>query len=332
MMTTLTGRHRWPRVFAAGLVAALLLPQGVAAQTFKKNGTAGFTFLQVPATARTAALGEASLALSEGDASAVFDNPAGLGFSRQQHSLSASYAPWFADIKQYAASYAMTTEFGVVAVGFVLFDYGSMPRTVVASGQKVYEVIGTFQAKSLAAGVSYATLLTDRFSFGATVKYARESIDAYSASNVLLDGGVLYYTGLGSFRIAATIRNFGVNARFINDEFKMPSIFALGAAVEVIGDHGADHRMTLLAEALHPNDAAEKVNVGFEYSWSATLSLRAGYKFFADEETFSVGLGVHPRLPVPFGFDVAVSDYGRLGTITRFTVHLGLEEIGRELQ
>jgi len=307
------------------LVCVLLTIQCASAQTFKKNATAGFTFLEVPATARSAALGEASLALSEGNSSAVFDNPAALGFMNQAHSVSASYAPWFADIKNYAASYGLKTEYGVFGLGLVVFDYGSMPRTVVAQGQKVYEVIGTFDAKSLAFGLTYSKMLTDRFSFGVNVKYAQESIDIYRASNVLLDGGVLYYTGLGSFRIAASIQNFGVNAKFINDEFKMPSAFALGAALEVVGNEGSEDRITVLAEALHPNDAAEKVNVGGEYSWRNILSVRGGYKFFSDEESYSVGVGLNPQLSIPFGLDFSYSDYGRLGKITRFTVLIGLD-------
>jgi len=294
------------------------------AQKFGSNGTAGFTFLEVPATARTAALGEASLALSDGNSTSVFDNPAALGFTNQAHSLSASYSPWFADIKNYTSSYALKTDYGVFGLGLIVFDFGSIPRTVVAQGQKVYDVIGTFDAKSVAFGVTYSKLLTDRFSFGATVKYAQERIDIYRASNVMFDGGVLYLTGLGSFRIAATVQNFGVNSKFINDEFKMPSVFKLGAAVELTGSEDSENRFTVLAEALHPNDATEKVHVGAEYSWRNSVSLRGGYKFFADEESYTVGIGVNTQFSFPLSFDFAYSDYGRLGKIARLTVLLGV--------
>lgn len=307
------------------MASMLLVCQVLTAQTFKKNATAGFTFLEVPVSARTAALGEASLALADQNSASVFDNPASLGFTSTVHTLSVSYAPWFAEIKQYASSYAIKTEAGVFGVGLVLFDYGSMPRTVIGQGQKVYEVIGTFDAKSFAFGVTYAEMLTDRFSFGTTVKYVQETIDLYKARNVLFDGGVLYYTGLGSLRIAASIQNFGVNAKFVNDEFKMPAAMKLGAAFDVTGGNDGDIRITLLAEALHPNDASEKVNVGGELSWRNQVSLRGGYKFFSDEESFSLGLGFDPTLPVPFSLDVSYSDYGRLGKISRLTVQFGIQ-------
>ena len=200
-----------------------------------------------------------------------------------------------------------------------------MPRTVIAQGQKVYEVTGTFEAKSLALGLTYSVMLTDRFAFGATVKYARETIDMYRAGNLLLDGGVLYYTGLGSFRIAASIQNFGVNSKFINDDFKMPSVLKLGMAIDVLGGDGEENRITLAAQALHPNDAPEKVNIGGEYSWRNTLTLRGGYKFFTDEESYSVGVGLSPQMALPFGIDFAYANYGRLGNILRLTLQLGFE-------
>lgn len=293
------------------------------AQDFKKTATAGFTFLQVPVSARTAALGESSIALSDMHSEGIFNNPAIMGFSDQTHSLSASYSNWIADIKNYATGYAFNTDFGVFAIGVVMFDYGSLPRTTVSGGQKVYDVIGTFEANSISAGIAYSRMLTDKFSFGIGLKYVHEKIDFYSADNILLDGGVLYYTGLGSFRIAASIQNFGTNSRFINDEFKMPAMLRLGAAAEVLGDMSSEYRITLIGEAMHPNDGDERVNLGTEISWKNMVTLRAGYKFFYDEESLSFGFGLNPKLSVPITFDFAFADYGRLGNILRFTLQLG---------
>jgi hypothetical protein len=317
-------RSMW-RPFTLALVLFLLSTMCVPAQEFKKTATAGFVFLEVPATSRQASLGESGLALADENSSAVFNNPASLGFSELQHSFTASYAPWIADIKNYASSYAVKTDAGMFAVGLVLFDYGSMPRTVVAQDKQVFDVIGTFEAKSLAAGVTYSKMLTDQFSFGTTLKYVQERIDSYSASNVVLDAGVLYYTGLGSLRMAAAMQNFGANAKFINDEFKMPAVFKLGLAGELIGDAVSEHRLTLSVEARHPNDGNEKVNVGAEYSWNNTIALRGGYKFFYDEESYSVGIGINPQLPMPVIVDIAYADYGRLGNILRMTLHVGMK-------
>jgi hypothetical protein len=295
----------------------------VSAQDFKKTATSGFTFLQIPVSARTAALGESSIALSDMNSQGMFSNPAIMGFTNHSHSFSASYSNWFADIKNYASSYSIYTDFGVLGVGVIMFDYGSMPRTTVSGGQKVYDVIGSFKANSISAALSYSRLLTDRFSFGVSLKYVQEQIDKYSADNILFDGGLLYYTGLGSFRIAASIQNFGTNTKFINDEFKMPAMFRLGAAAEVLGDMNSEYRITLIGEAMHPNDGDERVNAGTEISWKNMITLRAGYKFFYDEESYSFGFGLDPKLSFPLNFDFAFADYGRLGNILRFTLQLG---------
>jgi hypothetical protein len=292
---------------------------------FKSNATAGFTFLQIPTTARVAALGEASIALSDMNAEGLFVNPAIVGFTDYTHSFSASYANWFADIKNYGTGYTYNSPLGVFGIGLILLDYGSMPRTTRSSGQKVYSVIGSFEANSIAAGLTYSKMMTDRFSVGVTLKYVQEKIDIYKADNILFDGGVLYYTGFHSLRIAATIHNFGTNSKFINDEFKMPATFKLGLAAEVFGDNQSEYKGTVIFEASHPNNSDERLNLGAEVSWRNIFIIRGGYKFFYDEENLSFGLGINPQLELPMSFDFAYSDYGRLGNILRFTLQLGMQ-------
>jgi hypothetical protein len=308
------------KIFLTFLVCSLLIQ----AQEFKKTATAGFVFLEMPVTARSAALGDASISLSDLNSDAVFSNPAALGFINQQNMLSVSYSPWIADIKHYAASYSYTASYGVIGVGVNFLDYGSFPRTRKTGSKDVYVVDGTFSANDIAIGVSYSKMLTDRFSFGVTGKYVKETIDIYNASNFLFDGGILYYTGLSSLRIAAAIQNFGVNSKFKKEEFKMPIALKLGAAAEVYGSYNSDYRITALAEALHPNDGDERLILGLETSWRNIITLRGGYKFFYDEETYNFGVGINPKLSYPVNVDFSYSNYGRLGNIVRFTLQLGL--------
>jgi hypothetical protein len=309
------------KIFITFLVCSMFIQ----AQEFKKTGTAGFVFLEIPVTARSAGLGDASIALADMNSDGVFSNPASLGFINQKNMLSVSYAPWIADIKHYAASYSYTNPLGVVGLGVNYMDYGSIPRTYKTGAQDVYKVDGTFSAYDIAIGLSYSKMLTDKFSFGATVKYVKEAIDVYSASNVLFDGGVLYYTGLGSLRIAADIQNFGVDAKFINETFRMPSVLKLGAAAEVLGSFDSEYRVTAMVEALHPNDGNERMIVGLETCWNNMFTLRGGYKFYYDEETYSFGVGVNPQFAsYPVNVDFSFSNYGRLGNIVRFTLQLGL--------
>lgn len=306
------------------LIIILFLSSLLFGQEFKKNATAGFVFLELPISARSAGMGESSIALTDLEASGQFINPAALGFSKQQHSFSVSYSPWIAEIKHYSTSYSINTDYGVFGIGAIVVDYGSMPKTMKIQGQRLYEVLGTFNSNSLAIGLTYSKQLTDKFSFGITGKYVREKIDIYSASNYLFDGGIQYYTGLSSLRIAATISNFGVDTKFINDKFKMPAMLRLGLAAEVLGNYNSEYRLTAAAEAIHPSDGDERVNIGAEFSYNNMIDFRGGYKFFTDEETYSFGVGVNTTVKVPIKMDFAFSDYGRLGNILRFTLQVGV--------
>lgn len=294
------------------------------AQKFRKTATAGFVFLELPVNARTTGLGESGITLADLNSDGVFVNPAICGFTNRIHSVSFYYSPYFAEIKQYAATYSFNSNFGVFSVGALMFDYGSMPKTQKVAGQRVYDVLGRFNSQSLAFALSYSRMLTDKFSFGISLKYVNEKIDIYSADNVVLDGGVLYYTGLGSLRIGAVIQNFGTDAKFINDPFKMPAVLKLGAAAEIFGNYNSDYRVTSIIEAIHPNDGDERLNTGLEFSWRNIFSLRGGYKFFYDEETYSFGIGVNAEPYVPVSFDISISNYGRLGNILRLTLQAGI--------
>ncbi|MFH0989359.1 MAG: PorV/PorQ family protein [bacterium] len=303
----------------------ILLTSTLAAQEFKKTATSGFVFLEIPVSARVAALGETSLALPDQQSSGVFSNPASLGFIEQIHSASFSYSPWIAEMKHYASSYSYKSPFGTLAASIIMFDYGTMERTVRSSGQQVYETLGNFSASGLCVGLTFSQALTDRFAYGITAKYVREGIDIYYASNVIFDGGILYNTGFQSLRIGASIQNFGTDAKYLNDPFRMPSMLKLGFGAEVLGDRSSEYRITGLVEAIHPSDGDERITLGGEAAWRNLIILRGGYKFFYDEETFSVGLGIRTSLSLPVTFDVAYSEYGRLGGILRLTLELGLE-------
>lgn len=306
------------------LTIPFLLISEIYSQEFRKTATAGFVFLELPVNARTTGLGEAGITLSDLNSDGIFVNPAISGFTNRVHNVSFSYSPYFAEIKQYATSYSYNSNLGVFSFGALMVDYGSMPKTQKVAGQRVYNIVGTFNSRSLAFALSYSKMLTDKFSFGIALKYVNEKIDIYSASNTVLDGGVLYYTGLGSLRIGATIQNFGTDAKFINDPFKMPAVLKLGAAAEILGDFNSDYRITTIMEAIHPNDGDERLNTGFEFSWKNIFSIRGGYKLFYDEETYSFGIGINGEPLFPISFDISISNYGRLGNILRLTLQAGI--------
>lgn len=321
------------------LITIVLLTNNISYAQFKTVATTGFTFLEIPATARYSALGEVGLTLSNAGAEALFTNPAMLAFSTGKHFALISFGNYLAQTQQEAAGYAVDFgNFGFLGVSIYRLDEGTMVRTVNADPNNPgggYRVIGSFSASDVAIGLSYIRRLTDHFSFGGTIKYVQEGIAEFKASNELLDFGMVYFTGFKSLRIAGSIQNLGVNARFngplesggtlTGDNFSMPVTFRLGAAMELLGDYDSPTRFTLLFEGLHPSDYSERINVGAEYWYLNIIALRGGYKFNYDEQGLTLGIGFNGvSLTVPGELDVSYTAYGRLGYVVRLSIQMSI--------
>jgi len=307
------------------LVILLAFELGTAQAQFRKVGTTGYVFLEIPVTARMAAMGETFVAITDAGAEALFTNPALLGFAAGRHHLQATYADYLADVQHQAFGYAILLgNLGTFGLSANRLDVGEMVETVNADPNNPggrYLVTGTFDNDALAVGLTYSRRLTDRFAFGATLRYVRERIASFESTNVLLDAGMVYLTGLRTLRLGGYLQSFGVDSKYIGDTFKMPTIFRLGAAAELLGHTDGPTRLTLAVEALHPSDYTERLHVGAEYWLQNSLAVRGGYKFNYDEEGWTAGLGLkwksHARA---LGLDLAYADYGRLESVSRITL------------
>ncbi|NOX87739.1 MAG: PorV/PorQ family protein [Calditrichaeota bacterium] len=308
--------------FIAFLVLWSVLSTNGFAQ-FKKAGTTGYVFLEIPTTARMSGMGETSVALLDGGAEGLLTNPALLAFSARGYHVYASYANYLADIQHQTAAIGFSLkDYGFLGFSINYMDFGKMTHTVNADPQNPggsYLILGQYSAEAFAFGVTYTRKLTQYFAFGLTSKYVRERIDEYSSSNVLMDMGMVYQTQFRSFRLGGYIQNFGVDAKYIGDSFKMPMIFRLGGAMEVIGDRQSPTRLTIALDALHPSDYSERLHIGGEFWLRNTLCLRAGYKFNYDEEGLTTGAGLRWKWQkYSFAMDMGYTDYGRLGSVLRF--------------
>ena len=65
----------------------------------------------------------------------------------------------------------------------------------------------TFQDRFIA--FSYGAKMTDRFSFGVTLKHVAETLAGYGMDAVLMDIGTFYWTGYKSLRFCASLSHFG---------------------------------------------------------------------------------------------------------------------------
>ena len=239
-------------------------------------------------------------------------------------SVNVSYADWYVETTHQALGFIYAVpQFGTIGFQAIYFDFGEMEKTVNPSRDQTgsYISLGTYSAGAYAIGISYARSLTDKFSFGSSLKYIRESIDVYHAENVVADIGFLYQTGFSSLRIGAFLQNFGLEAKYAEEKFKMPQQLRLGISGEVWGSITSPNHVTLLAEAVHPNDADERIHLGVEAMISNAIVLRAGYKFGYDEENLCLGAGLRFSLAGNrFGFDLGYMNHEYLDTTLRYSL------------
>lgn len=312
------------------LIIILVLNYSSYAQ-IKEVGTSGFTFLEIPVTARQAALGDAFIAMRTKSADATVVNPAGLAYISSQ-SLMVSYAPWLADTKHESIAYGINLgEIGAIGFSAVLLDMGNIQGSVIDNTNPAgYRITNMFSASAWAMGISYSRRLTDKFSYGVTLKYVKEGFSNveladgsqadFKATNFLADAGMLYYTGYKSLRFAITAQNFGFETKYIGATFKNPITVRMGMAMDFWGGDNPN-KLTAIVEALHPSDYSERLNLGLEYSYNNILFLRGGYKFNYNEQSYTLGLGLNWNIEgIQTQVDFSYAYFGVLGNVLRYTL------------
>ena len=298
----------------------------------QRAGISAMQFLKIGVGARAAGMGEAFVPISN-DASALFWNPAGIvQFARPE--IFISHTEWVADVKHefFGAVYHLTTSDALgVSVNALHMDEMQVTTELQPRGTGEF-----FKFGDIAFGLTYARKMTDQFGFGLTVKYANETLAALKMRSVMVDLGTYYWTGLGTSRFSVAVTNFGAqisprgSVTLLNgttagsfQSFSPPTIFRIGFAVESVDNEGS--RLTTAVQLNHPNDNAENLNLGIEYSWHNLLHLRGGYKVNVDEQRFAVGGGISLPLSIAdFSFDYAYTSFNRLGNVHRISVNLRL--------
>jgi hypothetical protein len=304
----------------------------------QKVGSTSMQFLHVMPCARATALGDAYTVWASG-AEAIFWNPSGLALAKNQE-LSSTYISWIFDTQQGALSYALPLrDIGVVGIQAQYVDFGEFEETrtdrpYIKNPDEPGMTGRTFHPFSYLVGLSYATNLTDKFSTGFSVKYARESLfdgqtvttmvrqGVYEgvktwADGLLFDFGVRYNTGFKSVQIAASVQNFGANVKYAKESSPVPLLFRFGIASDLIGNDALlfnqeNNRLSLAFDLFQPNDYAQQAHLGVEYEFANTFALRGGYKFNYDYEGFTVGGGIKQAFgSVKLSLDYS---YGSIGT------------------
>jgi len=327
------------------VLVGLMAAGDLRAQAVSKVGTSAAPFLAIEVGGRALAMGGAFVATAD-DATALYWNPAGL--SRLGKTMvTMSHTQWIADIAfDHAGVSIPLSSADAIGLSVTSLSMDEMQVRTIFYPEGTGEYFGS---SDLALSGSYSRSLTDRFSIGFTGKYVQQKLWHMSASAMALDVGVLFTTQLHDLRLGMSISNFGskmhlqgidtqvnydvspttagnndkIIAHLQTDNWSMPLIFRVGAALDVI--NRARHRLTCAVDAVHPSDNAEYVNVGAEYALYNSIFVRAGYKslFLQDSEegvTLGGGLAYRMLSTVNLRIDYAYLDFGILNAVHRFSL------------
>lgn len=304
----------------------------------QRAGTSIFSFLKIGVSARAVGMGEAVVALKQ-DAGSLYYNPAAIAqFDKRQ--FTATRIQWPADINYdfFALSSRISGQQYLGLTAGILHMEPMMETTEFRPhGTGNYF---TFQDRFV--GLTYGVRMTDRFSFGLTLKHVQEDLAGHSMNSTMIDMGTFYWTGFRSLRFSASLSHFGPQAKpegtyekriidnntgeetTIESEFELfspPTVFRVGMAMELFS--GAGQSLTTSYQLNHPVDNAENIVAGVEYLLFNTLALRTGYKWNNEEEDVSFGAGVYlPLGSLSLRADYAYTHFKNLTDPHRFSISL----------
>jgi len=310
-----------------------------------KTGSTAAPFLNIGIGPRAIAMGGAFVATAD-DVTSIYWNPAGASRMNKSGALFA-HSKWFADIDyNWAGAVINMDDAGIFGISVVNLDYGDMELTTLGEPGGTG---GTFSANDMSIAITYAKNLTDQFSIGGSVKYISQNIWNSSASAIAFDLGVLFHSDFYGLRIGAAITNLGgdmqisgsdlnvqhdidpniygnndqILATLDTDKWPLPLTFKIGLAMDVF--EVEDHRITLAADALHPSDNKESMNIGMEYEVFNMVALRAGYKSLLLENseeglTYGFGLKYDFTPSLALSIDYAYQEFGILKDTQHFSI------------
>lgn len=243
-----------------------------------------FTFLDVPSSARQAALGGVNVSLADKDPAAFISNPALAGDTLSGFAA-ATYQFYVGDIGHANFSWLPRIgKFGTVAFGVQHFRYGSIPA-YDASGNE----LGEFHANETALYVSKQRQVRN-FRFGASLKLVSSSLAGFRSEAIGVDLGGLFVHPEHEFTIGLVVKNAGFVLRDYSPASNSVLPFDVQAGMTFKPEHMpvrfsvAVHRLAQAGEST-ANDSGglDKVfrhfNFGAEVLLHRNVNVLVGYNY-----------------------------------------------------
>lgn len=184
----------------------------IATKASCQESTSVFNFLNLPYSAHVTGLGGHNISLIEDDITLVAQNPSLLS-SVSSKTVGFNFLTFMKGSKAGSVAYAQTVgERGTWGVNTQFVGYGSMNETLPTG-----EVIGKMHAQDICINGSYAYLLGERWSGGATGKIIYSHYGEFSSCALAVDLGVNYFLEEQGFSLSAAARNIGGQVKAFGD-------------------------------------------------------------------------------------------------------------------
>lgn len=168
------------------------------------GGQGAYTFLNLPFTPRSAALGSKTVTLDETDAGIVLTNPAHLNYELHNH-VELSYVSYFADIQYGLVSYFRDKgKIGTFGLAMQYVNYGNFIEADVTG-----QITGKFSGSDMAINLIYAKTFDSLITVGINVKPIYSHLEAYKSFGVCADIGISFTSREKLFSAGLVARNIG---------------------------------------------------------------------------------------------------------------------------
>ena len=318
--------------------------QQAAAQIFpnlggQRAGISALTFLKNDLSPRSSALAGASVALP-GDAFSMNNNPAGSASISAPTAALSSSTNATGLIQTYAGISLPGKNTGVWLASLNYLSSGSQRRRTEFQplGDGSIYVSDAFQA-----GIGYSKALSRMFSFGLNLNLVREQLAQYRATAITADLGFLYKTDWKDLSFAVGFRHFGGNSTLkgsalpvsynrnqtSTEAYGSPTLFSMG--VSMTAWEQEKHKIIATGQLNHPNDNAENIRLGVQYSFDSLVHFRLGYKINVAGEGITAGIGFRNRIGAfPFGIEYAIVPNRYLGLYHSIGLHVSFQKPGQQ--
>lgn len=269
-----TQRLQWHRLLPLCLCLIVFTLHSPFSTLNAQESQTAYNFLRLPVSAHAAALGGDNISLVDDDATLIFQNPALIN-DVSDRTINLNFMTYMEGAKTASAAFLKAAgERGTWGVTAQYMDYGSMKETT-ADNQE----LGTFSARDIAIGGTFAYALTNEISGGVTAKFITSYIGSYNSLAVGVDLGINYYHEDYDLSLSAVARNLGGQFKAYKDDFdRIPLDLQIGATKRI-----GHSPLRVSATMSRLNDWSEGFGrhfaIGADVLLGQSIYVAAGYNF-----------------------------------------------------